>query len=235
MKEQACKTASARSDAERKDLIGKCGPDAQGLAEGELNPAEQSVGQSAEKIPAKKKRGKAYFSASLIAKLAMFAALAYVVTFLEFPVFPAAPFLQLDFSGVFVLLAGFMYGPVAALVVSGVKECLSLIDTSTGGVGEIANFLITFSFVIVPTAVYRRKKGIKTVAVTLAVGCILQIGAGLLTNRFINFPLYMGAGAAAQFAVLWWYIILFNLIKGVAVSLVTVLLYKRISWLLNKF
>ena len=41
--------------------------------------------------------------------------------------------------------------------------------------------------------------------------------------------------AAEAFAVLWWYMVLFNLVKGIAVSLVTVLLYKRISRLFNKF
>lgn len=186
-------------------------------------------------IPADRKKGKAYFCASRVAKMAMFSALAYVVTFLEFPVFPAAPFLQLDFANVFILLGGFMYGPVAAIVISLVKELLCLIDTSTGGVGEIANFLITFSFVIVPTLVYRYKKGIKVVILTLIAGCILQIAMGLIANRYINFPLYMKDGAEAAFNSLWWYIILFNLIKGVAVSIITVLLYKRVSWLLKKF
>ncbi len=190
---------------------------------------------AAEKRPVEKRYGRGYFTASRIAKLAMFTALAYVVTFLEFPIFPAAPFLQLDFSNVFVLLSGFMYGPVAALIVSGAKELLSLLDSGTGGVGEVANFLITFCFVIVPTLVYRRRKGLKTVLWTLAAGCVLMVAAGLVTNRFINFPLYMGAEAASSFAALWWYIVLFNLIKGVALSAVTVLLYKRVSWLLKKF
>ena len=188
-----------------------------------------------EKQPEDRKHGKAYFTASRIAKIALFSALAYVMTFFEFPVFPAAGFLKLDFSGVFILLAGFMYGPFAAIVVSGVKELLSLLDTSTGGVGEIANFLITFCFIIVPTVVYRYKKGIGVVVLTLSIGCVLQIAAGLLTNRFINFPLYMRSAAKEMFYTLWWYIVLFNLIKGVAVSLLTILLYKRISWLLNKF
>ncbi len=178
---------------------------------------------------------KKYFSASTIAKIAMFAALAFAVSYLEFPIFPAASFLQMDFSCVFVLLGGFMFGPVAAVIISGVKECLRLFTTGTGGVGELANFIVTFSFVIVPTLVYRFRKGLPLVAVTLAVGCFLQVGVGLLTNRYINFPLFMGAGAAETFSQLWWYVLLFNLIKGVAVSLVTVLLYKRISWLLNKF
>ena len=185
-------------------------------------------------VPAERRRGKAYFTASRIAKLALLTALAYVVTFLEFPIFPAAPFLQLDFSNVFVLLGGFLYGPLAAVIISLLKECLSLLDSGTNFVGEIANFLINFAFYIVPTVVYRYKKGLKWVIPMLVIGTILQVAASLPVNRYINFPLFMGDGAAS-FAALWWYIILFNLIKGAAVSLVTILLYKRVSWLFKKF
>ncbi len=186
----------------------------------------------------KKTRSKVYFTASRIAKIALLSALAYVVTFLEFPIFPAASFLKLDFANVFVLLGGFMYGPIAAIVISGVKELLSLLDTSTAGIGEIANFLLTFSFVIVPVTVYRLKKGLKTVIFTLAIGCVLLLAAGLIANRYINFPLYeqfLGMNAKDAFALLWGYIAVFNLIKGVVISLLTVLLYKRISWLFKKF
>lgn len=189
-------------------------------------------------VPADRRHGRAYFTASRIAKIALLSALAYVVTFLEFPVFPAVSFLKLDFANVFILLGGFMYGPVAAVVISAVKELLSLIDTQTIGVGEVANFLLTLSFVLVPTIVYRFKKGLPTVTLTLAAGCVLQIAASLVVNRYINFPLYeafLPFSAAEAFAQWWWYIILFNLIKCAAVSLVTLLLYKRISWLLNKF
>lgn len=186
-------------------------------------------------VPAERRRGKAYFTASRIAKLALLTALAYVVTFLEFPIFPAAPFLQLDFSNVFVLLGGFLYGPLAAVIISLLKECLSLLDSGTNFVGEIANFLINFAFYIVPTVVYRYKKGLKWVIPMLVIGTILQVAASLPVNRYINFPLFIGDGAASSFAALWWYIILFNLIKGAAVSLVTILLYKRVSWLFKKF
>ena len=198
-------------------------------------PAKKGARQE---TPADRRHGRAYFTASRIAKIALLSALAYVVTFLEFPVFPAVSFLKLDFANVFVLLGGFMYGPVAAVVISAVKELLSLIDTQTIGVGEVANFLLTLSFVLVPTIVYRFKKGLPTVTLTLAAGCVLQIAASLVVNRYINFPLYeafLPFSAAEAFAQWWWYIILFNLIKCAAVSLVTLLLYKRISWLLNKF
>ena len=198
--------------------------------------AEGAQPVSAKKeVPAERRRGKAYFTASRIAKLALLTALAYVVTFLEFPIFPAAPFLQLDFSNVFVLLGGFLYGPLAAVIISLLKECLSLLDSGTNFVGEIANFFINFAFYIVPTVVYRYKKGLKWVIPMLVIGTILQVAASLPVNRYINFPLFMGDGAASSFAALWWYIILFNLIKGAAVSLVTILLYKRVSWLFKKF
>ena len=197
--------------------------------------AGQTADPAAERAAKRAGFRKKYFSASTIAKLAMFAALAFGVSYLEFPIFPVASFLQLDFSCVFVLLGGFMFGPVAAIVISGVKECLRLFTTSTAGIGELANFIVTVSFVLIPTLVYRFKKGLPTVIVTLVVGCLIQVGVGLLTNRYINFPLFMQEGAAAMFAQLWWYVLLFNLIKSVAVSLITVLLYKRISWLLNKF
>ena len=197
--------------------------------------AEHSAQAEGKKSAPRAKRTRKLFSASGIAKLAMLSALAFAVTFLEFPIFPAASFLQLDFANVFVLIGGFMYGPLAAVIISGVKECLCLLKTSTGGVGEIANFIITFCLVILPTVVYRYKKGLLSVSLTLAAGVVLQVAVGLLSNRFINFPLFMGDSAAEMFAALWWYVALFNLIKGVAVSAVTVLLYKRISWLLDKF
>lgn len=199
-------------------------------------PAEAAANAQAESANTQARRARRkLFSASGIAKLAMLSALAFAVSYLEFPIFPAAPFLQMDFSLVFVLLGGFLYGPVAAIVISGIKECLRLFTSGTAGVGELANFIVTVSFVVVPTLVYRFKKGLPVVIITLAVGCFLEIGVSLLTNRYINFPLFMGEGAAAQFELLWWYVLLFNLIKSVAVSLVTILLYKRISWLFNKF
>ena len=161
---------------------------------------------------------------------AMFATLAFVVSFIEFPIFPAAGFLKLDFSGVFLLLSGFIYGPIAGVLACVVKELLRfVVGSSTGGVGEIANFIINFGFIIVPTLVYRFKKGLPLVILMLTIGCFIQTGLALLVNRYINFPLYMGAGAVQVFKQLWVYVLFFNLIKSVSVSLVTVLLYKRIS------
>ncbi len=166
---------------------------------------------------------------------AAFAALSFVISLLEFPIFPAASFLQLDFSMAFILLSGFIFGPISGIFASAVKELLRfMIGSGTGGVGEIANFAITVCFIIIPTVVYKYKKGLPTVIITLIMGCLLQVTASLLVNRFINFPLFMGEGAAEAFARLWHFVLLFNLIKSVSVSVIAIMLYKRISGFIKR-
>lgn len=165
---------------------------------------------------------------------AVFAALSYVISFLEFPIFPATGFLKLDFSAVFTTLAGFIFGPVSGVIVCAVKELICFATkSSTGGVGEIANFIVTCGYILIPTIVYRYRKGIKTVVITLAAGCIVQAGLALLANRFINFPLFMGDSAKAVFDSVWHYVLLFNIIKTVSISILTILLYKRVSHLIK--
>ena len=167
--------------------------------------------------------------------IALFSALSFVVSLFEFPIFPAASFLKLDFSAVFILLGGFMYGPVAGVIICAVKELIRFImGSSTGGIGEIANFLVITSLIVIPTVVYRFKKGLPVVIITLILGIFTMTAAAMVSNRLIMFPLYMGEGAASVFNSVWYYIIFFNLIKGFAVSFIVFLLYKRVSWLFKK-
>ena len=167
--------------------------------------------------------------------IALFSALSFVVSLFEFPIFPAVPFLKLDFSAVFTLLGGFMYGPIAGIIICAVKELIRFImGSSTGGVGEIANFLVITSLIVIPTVVYRFKKGLPVVIITLILGVLTMTFMALISNRFIMFPLYMGDSAGAVFQSVWYYVVLFNLIKGFAVSAIVFLLYKRVSWLFRK-
>ena len=170
-----------------------------------------------------------------IVGIAIFSAIAFVISYLEFPLFPAANFLKLDFSAVFICLAGFIFGPIAGVSVSAVKEVLCwMIKSSTGGVGEIANFIVTLGLFLLPTIVYLHKKGIKTVIVTMLIGCVIQVGLALISNRFIMFPLFMGDAAPEVFKSVWYYVLLFNLIKSVIISFVTIILYKRVSGIIKK-
>lgn len=183
------------------------------------------------------------FTAKNVAGMAVFSALSFVVYLLEIPIFASTPasFLQLDLSNVFVMLAGFMYGPVPAIIVCAVKETIHISVGSTGGVGELANFIITTSYILLPSIVYRYKKGIKVVILTLIIACFIQSGVALLANKYINFPFFMGSvpfvpnqTSLEMFSMLWGYVFAFNIIKSVVISLLTILLYKRISHLFEK-
>ena len=171
------------------------------------------------------------FTAKRLALMAVFVALSFSVSLLSFAIFPASPvfFLELDFGNVFILLISFLLGPIEGVIVCVLKETLRIMAGSTGGVGELANMLMTSAYILLPSIVYQYKKGIKTVIITLVGACFIGTGAALLVNRFITFPLFLGAEGAAVFAEGFWLIVAFNLIKTVSIGLLTVLLYKRLS------
>ena len=175
--------------------------------------------------------------------MAVFSALSFVVYLIEIPIFASTPasFLELDLSNVLVMLAGFMYGPIPAFIVIVIKEALHVFIGGTGGVGELANVIITLTYAIVPSVVYTKRKGIKVVIITLLIACVLQTGASLLVNKFINFPFFTNSlpfvpteTSNQMFASLWPYILAFNAIKSVVISAITMILYKRVSHLFKK-
>ena len=179
------------------------------------------------------------FTGKKIALAAMFTALSWGLSYLEFPIFPSANFLKLDFSFSLQLIAGYMLGPVLGEMIVLCVQLLrfilpSVIGTPSGGVGEIANFIAGTCFIFVPSVIYRFKKGFPTVIVSLVIGIVLQVAASLLSNRFLTFPLYMGADAESAFNSFFFVIVAFNLIKGVVNALIALLLYKRLKKLFFK-
>ncbi len=174
-----------------------------------------------------------HFTATHIAYMSLFTALAFVVTFLEFPIFPAAPYLKLDFANVFFMIEGFIFGPVEAIFSILVKELLCFAKSSSGGVGELANFLMSVAYILVPSVVYRFKKGRAWVALYLLCACLLQIAVSLPANRYLTFPFYMGDGAADAFRGAWLFVLAFNAIKSVLISLIVLLIYKPLSSLIK--
>ena len=179
-----------------------------------------------------------HFSAPRIAYMAIFTALAYVVTFLEFPIFPAVPLanqLKFDFANLFFMIEGFILGPVEALISIVIKEAFCLIDSQTAGVGELANLIMSAAYVILPAIAYRFRKGKWWVVLYLVLACVIQIGVSLIVNRYINFPFFGAMGflggidAAEAFRTIWMYILAFNAIKSVGISVVVFLIYKPLS------
>lgn len=178
-----------------------------------------------------------YFTAQRITTFAMLAALGYVISLFSFALFPSSPayFLKLDFSNVATMLAGYMLGPVSALLVEAIKQALCCITSFTFGVGELANFLITSAFVLVPSILYRYKKGIPSVLIGMSAGVVLQIAAALLFNRILTYPIYCFVlkevlpPAGELFRLTFGFLIAFNAIKAVSVCIITLPIYKRLS------
>lgn len=165
-----------------------------------------------------------------ITTTSVFIALGYVLSFLEIPMPAPIAFLKLDFSNVMTMLCGFSLGPIAMIVCEGVKQLLWFITHSTtGGVGEIGNFIMTVSYAIIPSVLYRIERSRKNAVIGLAAGCILQVVGALLTNLYITFPLYMGASAQTVFMQLYPYLIAFNIGKSLIISIITFILYKALS------
>lgn len=176
------------------------------------------------------------FTAKRLALMGIFVALSFAVSLLSFSIFPASPvfFLELDFGNVFILLISFLLGPVEGVIVCVLKETLRIFAGSTGGVGELANMLMTSAYILLPSIVYQYRKGIKSVALTLGLACVIGTIAALLVNRFITFPLFLGDAGAGVFMEGFWLIVAFNLIKTVSIGVLTLLLYKRLSNFLKK-
>ncbi len=188
----------------------------------------------------------------MIAFCGMFSAIAAVLMYFEIPL-PFAPvFYKLDFSEVPVLIGTFCFGPVAGALIEGLKILLKFVmkGTSTAGVGELANFAVGCAFVVPAGIVYKMMKSRKGALVGCIAGTVMMIVLGCLINAYVLLPFYANAfempiddlvamGTAVNPAItsLTTFVMLavapFNLLKGVLVSIITFLLYKRISRLVK--
>lgn len=181
-----------------------------------------------------------YFTATRIAYIAIFTALSYALRFLEFALLPGTPisFLKLDFSNIFPLLGGFALGPLAGMIIGVLKEVLWIFFSSTFGVGEIANIIMMLPFVLIPTIAYKRHKGIKSVIIFITIGCIAQVIWSFPVNWLFNFPVFVGFNWPFGMAFfinnyVWGWVMLFNLIKAVSISVIVLLIYKSVSKLIK--
>ena len=94
--------------------------------------------------------------------IAMLSAIAFVLMFLEFSVPIMPPFIKMDLSDLPELIGAFAMGPVSGVTICLIKNLLHLFLSTTGGVGELSNFLLGACFVLPAGLIYRKWKGKKT-------------------------------------------------------------------------
>ena len=184
--------------------------------------------------------------------IAMLGALAGMLLYIKFPVPFAPSFYKLEISDVAALIGGFAFGPLAATLICLVKNLINLITegTTTAFIGEISNFIMSVSFCVVAALVYKNNHTKKGALKALAIGTISLCLVSAVVNyyvvipafvKFMNFPLeaIIGMGTAifpfinSLFSLVVFCTIPFNFVKGVLTSLITYIVYKRISPLLK--
>ena len=157
-------------------------------------------------------------------------------------------FYKLDLSNIPALLGAFSMGTVPGLIILGLKSAIGLLHSSSAGVGELADFVMGAALLIPASLIYHRNKTRKNALTGMIIGTVCTAVVGVLVNKFIMLPFYMGAfhmdmEAIVAFANVsgvdseWKLLLLitgpFNLLKGAVLSAVTFLIYKPLSPILH--
>lgn len=180
----------------------------------------------------------------------IFAAISAVLMMFEFPIFWAPGFYKLDASELPILIGAFAFGPVAGVLMEFIKILLNLCmdGTGTAFIGELANFCVGCSFILPASTIYRFGKTKKSAVWACVVGTIVITIFGTAFNAIYLIPAYekalglpiesiIEAGMAVNPLVkegnIWSFVAAcvapLNLVKGVGVSIVTLLVYKPLS------
>lgn len=170
-----------------------------------------------------------------LAKMAMLVAISIVLlALIRFPIFPAVAFLEYDPADIPILIGTFAFGPLAGILLTVVTSVLQglTVSSASGAYGIIMHIIATCTLVIVAGLIYNREKTKKHAVIGLICGTLAMAVVMACANMVIT-PLFMGVPASAVWSLMP-FIVGFNLIKAGINSLVTFLLYKRISPFLHK-
>lgn len=196
---------------------------------------------------------KRFSDTHFIAYTAIFSAMAGVLMLLEFPLPFAPPFYKLDLSELPVMICTFYLGPVAGVTAEFFKVVLKLLlkGTSTAFVGDFANFVVGCTFVLPASVIYHARPSKKTALIGMIAGTLVMTVFGSAFNALYLIPKFaqlfhmelekivsMGTSVnkhiTSVYTLVLYAVVPFNLLKGIVVSVLTFLLYKRISPLMHK-
>lgn len=166
--------------------------------------------------------------------MAMLAAMAYVAMLVTRPLPAVAGFLSYDLKDVVVVIAGFMLGPVPALLITLVVSLVEMLTVSgTGPIGLIMNVLSTSAFALPAALMYRNQRSLKRAALGLGLG-VLCMTVVMLAWNYIITPLYMGVSRSVVAGMLLGTFLPFNLFKGGLNAGITMLIYKPLMQVLRR-
>ena len=190
---------------------------------------------------------KTTLSVQYMTRIAILGALSAILVMIEVPVIA---FYKLDVSTLPALLGAFSMGPMAGLAILVIKNVFGLFHSTSMYVGELADFIMGAAYILPAALIYRFRKTRKNALIGVIVGTVAMIVVSVLVNWKIMIPFYMNAfgmpmekiigmaQSAMPFVDTEWELLMyvtapFNLLKGVVLSALTFLLYKRLSPLLH--
>lgn len=188
-----------------------------------------------------------------IAMIGLFSAIAVILHIFDFPIpFLAPGFYKLDFSEIPALVGAFAFGPVAGVMIEFCKILLKLVikGTSTAFVGDLANFVIGCSLILPASVIYMFKKTKKTAVLSCVAGSVFMTVFGTAFNGIYLLPAFsalfgmpmdailsMGAEINSKINSVTTFVCFavapINMIKSVAASAVTLVIYKPLSPILK--
>ena len=165
-------------------------------------------------------------------KVSLLTGIAFILMFIEIPVVPIFPWLKMDVSDVPALMGAFAFGPLTGILIEFLKVVMHFLLTvsSTGGVGEVANFMIGVSFIAPASLIYWKSKSKKTAIIGMIVGLLAMEVVAILANIYFLLPVYgmkMAPTELIKYVTVG--LLLFNTIKGFIISILTYMLYKKVS------
>ena len=179
---------------------------------------------------------------------ALMAALSSVLMFFSFNVPLMPSFIKMDLSELPALIAAFAMGPLSGATVCLVKNLVNLFFTTTGGVGELSNFLLGVFFVVPAGIIYRLRPRLSGAVIGSVTGALLMAVLSVFSNYYVVYPIYtafipmdaiIGMYQAINPSVknLWQCLLVFNMpftfIKGMVSAVITMAVYKKITPLIN--
>jgi len=179
---------------------------------------------------------------------AILSALSSVLMFFSFNVPLMPSFIKMDLSELPALIASFSMGPLYGAIVCLVKNIVNLFSTTTGGVGELSNFILGVLFVVPAGIIYRMRPKFSGAVIGGIVGAASMAFISVFTNYYVVYPIYtafmpmdaiIGMYKAINPSVenLWQCLIIFNLpftfIKGMVSAVITIAVYKKLTPLIN--
>lgn len=173
-------------------------------------------------------------STKTLTRMAMMAAVACVLGLVRFPILPMVPFLTYDFADIPIIVSAFAFGPVAGLVITFVVSFIQAFFLGGDQIyGFIMHMLASGTFIMVASLMYNRHKTKKNAILGMLAASVAMVIVMGFANYFVT-PFYYGGETMRQMVVkLMPFILLFNVIKGCANSVITLLVYKRISGFLH--